>query len=427
MPVWNRAEECLSLDERRQEQLEKVQSTLNRVFRNVPFYRNLLERVQLDPSEVRRLEDLGRVPFTLRSHFSDNYPYGLFAVPLRDVVRIHTARGTASYPTVSGYTKKDLVAWKEMVARGLTAAGVTSTDIIQIELDAGLANWGRDYKDGAETIEAGVIPLTILSPEKQLMVLRDYRTSVLVISASAAVQFAQWIFRANLNPNEVALRTLILVGEIPTQEMRRQLEEQLHVTTWLNYGLSEVPGPVIAFECEEHNGLHINEDHFYPEVIDPSTEKVLPVGQVGELVLTALTTRAFPLIRLRTGDRARLMEDDCPCGRTLRRMEWFPPLSGEVIMIRGVKIQQQQIALLLERVLGYLPEQWRFFRSREDLNDFLDIWLHVEDRLFSDEIKGMEGLKNHVASEMSQELGVPVRIRFKEHISFLESDSPGTR
>ncbi len=419
MPIWKHAAECLSLDERRQEQLEKVQSTLNRVFRNVPFYRNLLEGVPLDPSEVRRLEDLQKLPFTLRSHFSDNYPYGLFAVPLRDVVRIHTARGTASYPTVSGYTKKDLGAWKEMVARGLTAAGVTSADIIQIELDAGLANWGRDYKDGAEAIEAGVIPLTILSPEKQLMVLRDYRTSVLVISASAALQFAQWIFRANLNPNAVALRTLILVGEIPGQDLRRQLEEQLHVTTWLNYGLSEVPGPVIAFECEEHHGLHINEDHFYPEVIDPLTEKVLPMGQVGELVLTTLTTRAFPLIRLRTGDRARLMKGSCPCGRTLRKMEWLPPLSQEMIMIRGVKVHHQQIALLLERVLGFLPDQCRFLKSTEDLNDILDIWLHVEDRLFFDEIKGMEQLRNHVASELSQELGVPVRIRFKEHISFL--------
>ncbi len=420
MPIWNKSEECLDLDERRQEQLEKLQSTLNRVFRNVPFYRNLFEAGSLDPSDIRRLEDLQKLPFTVRSHFSENYPYGLFAVPLRDVVRIHTARGTASNPIVSGYTKKDLVMWRELVARALTAASVSSSDIIQIELDAGLANWGRDYKDGAEVIESGVIPLTVLSPEKQLMVLRDYRTSVLVTSPSGAVQFAEWIFRANLNPNAAALRTLILVGEMPEEDLRRRLEEQLHVTTWLNYGLSEVPGPVIAFECEEHRGLHVNEDHFYPEVIDPDTEEVLPVGEVGELVLTTLTTRAFPLIRLRTGDRVRLLEERCSCGRTLRKMDWYPLASHERIMIRGVKVLPQQIALLLERALGYLPDRYRFFKSREDFKDFLDIWLHVEERLFSDEIKGMEKLRNHVAEDLSQELGVPVRIRFKEHISFLE-------
>ncbi len=424
MSVWNSAEECLDLEERRQEQLEKLQSTLNRVFRNVPFYRNLFEQSSLDPSEIRRLEDLQKLPFTVRSHFSENYPYGLFAVPLRDIVRIHTARGAASNPTVSGYTKKDLLIWKEMVARALTAAGVSSSDIIQIELEAALANWGRDYKDGAEAIEAGVIPLTVLSPEKQLMVLRDYRTSVLVTSASAAVQFADWLFRANINPNTVALKTLILVGEMPDQEVRRRLEDQIHVSTWFNYGLSEVPGPVIAFECEEHRGLHINEDHFYPEVIDPGSQEVLPVGREGELVLTTLTTRAFPLIRLRTGDRVRLLEEKCSCGRTLRKMEWLPPQSREVIMIRGVKVYRYQIALLLEKTLGFLPDGYRFLKTREDLNDFLDVWLHVEQRLFFDEIKGMEKLKNHVALELSQELGVPVRIRLKEHISFLQDSIP---
>jgi phenylacetate-CoA ligase len=418
MALRDQREECLDLEERGQQQLERLQSVLNRAFKSVPFYRNRFQEFSVDQSQIEHLEDLATVPFTERVHFSENYPYGLFAVPLRDVVRIHTAPGIYLQPTVSGYTKHDLVVWRELVARALVAAGVSSADILQIDLDAGLANWGREYKDGAEIIEASVIPLTLLHPEKQLMILRDYRTSTLVTTASAARQLVQGMYRANLNPNALALKTLILVGEPPDDSVRAQLEEQLHVKTWVHYGLSDVPGPALAFECEVRNGLHVSEDHFYVEVIDSTSGEPVAEGEEGELVLTTLTTRAFPLIRFRTGDRVRFLPGGCSCGRTLRRIQWLHQRTDELMVIRGVKVHQRHALMIMERVLGFVPEKQQFFIRRSGMRDYLEIWLQVEERLFSDEIKQMEKLAQRLGMELEQELGVTVRIRFKEGGSF---------
>jgi phenylacetate-CoA ligase len=359
-------------------------------------------------------------------HFSDNYPYGLFAVPLRDVVRIHIAQGTAVKPTVSGFTKQDLVVWRDLVARSLFAAGVSKNDILQIDVDPGLINWGQAYKDGAEVVESSVIPLTILTPEKQLMLLRDYKTSVLITSHSAATQMMHLVFRSNLNPNELALKTVVLVGEPPEPEIQERLNDELHVKTWLHYGLSEVPGPALAFECEARQGLHVSEDHFFPEVIDPASGLAVPEGVAGELVLTTLTTRAFPLVRFRTGDRVRLLPGGCPCGRTLSRIEWMSPRTDEMKVIRGVKVHHRQIINLLEKTLGFVPNSYRFLICSEELRDFLEIWLKVDETIFSDEIKGMERLCLRLGKELTQELGLPVKIRLKEESSFQSLDlSPG--
>jgi phenylacetate-CoA ligase len=425
MPIWNTREECLDGEERAQLQLERLQSTLNRAYKNVPFYRNLFQANGMEPARIEALTDLQHIPFTAREHFSENYPYGLFAVPLRDVVRIHTAQGTALKPTVSGYTKQDLGVSRELVARALFAAGVSKTDILQIDLDAGLINWGRAYKDGAEAIESSVIPQTILTPEKQLMLLRDYKTSVLITSHSAATQMMHLVFQANLNPNELALKTVILVGEPPDAAIQERLKDELHVKTWVHYGLSEVPGPALAFECEARQGLHVSEDHFFPEVVDPETGQGVPEGEAGELVLTTLTTRAFPLVRLRTGDRVRLAPGACPCGRTLARIEWLPSRTDEMMVIRGVKIHHQQILYLLERTLGFLPDACRFLIRSEELRDFLEVWLKVDEVLFSDEVKEMERLCLRLGKDLTQELGVPVKIRLKEEGSFQpEPSSP---
>lgn len=421
MPVWNEREECVDPEERAQQQLEKLQSTLNRAFKSVPFYHNQFRQKGIDPSQVDSLENLRSIPFTHRGHLGENYPYGLFAVPLRDVVRIHTAPGTDLKPTVSGYTKQDLVLWRQVLARALRAADVLRTDILQIHLDPGLTNWGRDYKDGAETIEAGVIPFTILPAEKQLMVLRDYKTSVLVTSPSAAAQLMHLMFLSNLNPNELALRTLVLVGEAPTPEIRARLESQLHVKTWVHYGLSEVPGPAIAFECEERKGLHVSEDHFLPEVVDPATGRPVLDGEEGELVLTTLTTRAFPLVRFRTGDRVRMLSDACSCGRSLRCMEWTGCRTDEIVVIRGVKVHTGQVLPFLERALGAAPDGCRVMMKHVDQRDYLEVWLKVAEGIFSDEVKEMETLVHRLETDLSQELGLPVKVRLKESLSFPSS------
>ncbi len=418
MPVWNAREECLEPEERAQLQWERLQSTLNRAYKNVPFYRNRLQENGIEPAQVETIADLRHIPFTARDDFGDNYPYGLFAVPLRDVVRIHITQGSVLKPTVSGFTKQDLAISRELTARALFAAGVTKTDILQIDLDSGLINWGRAYKDGAEAIESSVIPQTMLTPEKQLMLLRDYKTSVLITSHAEALQMMHLVFRANLNPNQLALKTVILVGDPPDLATQERLKDELHVKPWVHYGLSEVPGAALAFECEARHGLHVSEDHFFAEVIDPATGKTAPAEEAGELVLTTLTTRAFPLVRFRTGDRVRLLPHSCPCGRTLARIEWLPCRTDDMMVIRGVKLSHQQLLYLLERTMGFLPQAYRFLIRSEDLRDFLEVWLKVDEAIFSDEVKEMEKLCLRLARELTQELGVPIKIRLKEEGSF---------
>ena len=245
--------------ERRQLQLERLQSTLNRACRNVRFHQERFEAAGRDPAEIQCLEDLQRIGFTYRRDLGEHYPYGLFAVPLRDIVRIHTASGTTLKPAVSGYTRQDLLVWREIVARALEAGGVSPADILQITLDPGLSNWGRDYKEGAEAVGASVIPYTPLSLEKQVMVLRDYRTSVLVTTPASAGQLAMHLHLTGVQPALLGLKRLILVGEPVAAGLRAELEARLQVETWQHYGLSEVPGPAIGFECSRHAGLHIND------------------------------------------------------------------------------------------------------------------------------------------------------------------------
>lgn len=400
--------------ERGQLQLERLQSTLNRVYRSVPFYRNRFQAQGLDPAQIESLADITRLPLTHRRHLGEHYPYGLFAVPLRDIVRIHTAPGTTLNPTVSGYAKQDLVLWREIVARALGAAGVTPHDILQISLDPGLANWGRDYKDGAEAIEAGVIPTTPLSLEKQVMVLRDYKTSVLVTTPSSAAQLTDYLFRKGVNPGGFSLKRLILVGDPVDRAFREELESRLRVSSWLHYGLSEVPGPAIGFECREHDGLHLNEDHFLAEIIDPRGRGELPEGEAGELVLTSLTTQAFPLIRFRTGDRASLDRTPCSCGSTLARMRWFDERVDDMISLRGVKIDPGQVVPHVQRALGYAPQTCRCFKNRQDGMDWLEVWIAVNDDLFSDEIKMLQKTIREVGDSLQEGLGVPVIVRLRE-------------
>jgi phenylacetate-CoA ligase len=408
----------LEREEKNQLQLERLQSTLNRASRSVPFHQKRFQELSLDPSQIQHLDDISLIPYMQRSHLAENYPYGLFAVPLRDIVRIHTAPGTTLNPTVSGYAKADLKMWRDIVSRGLKAAGVSAHDILHINLDPGLANWGRDYKDGAETIEASVIPNTQLSLEKQVMVLKDYKPSVLVTTPSFASQLVKYLFEVELNPAVLNLRTLIMVGEPAAVDFREMIEDRLHVTTWLQYGLSEIPGPAVAFECQQHKGLHINEDHFLAEIVDSDTGKVLSNGEIGELVLTTLSTRAFPLIRFRTGDRARLITDDCPCGCSLMRMEWLGERADDLLLIRGVKVHQQQILLIIEKALGFAPACHHFVKKVHDRGSFLEVWMCVDNIFFSDEIKELQNRIRSVGQKLEENIGIPVSIKLKEKQSF---------
>ena len=394
--------------------LERLQSTLNRAYRNVPFHRQRLTDEGIDSSDIQSLDDLAQLPFLTRQHLSENYPYDLFAVPLRDIVRIHTAPGTALNPTVSGYTRQDLAIWEGMVATALENAGVGPEDILQISLDAGLANWGRDYKSGAEAIGASVIPNTLLSIEKQLMVMRDYRPSVLVTTPSYARQVATHLATGGIKPSDFRLQTLILVGEPADMALRRFLEQALNVHCWQHYGLSEIPGPALAYECENHSCLHVNDEHFLTEIVDPQSGAPLPAGEAGELVLTTLTTRAYPLIRFHTGDRARVVTEPCSCDCRLARIEWLTERTDQLVCIRGVKVHQQQVMAAIKNALGFEPQNSCLFENRYAEKIFLEIWIAVEDAFFSDEIKMLEMRMKSIRDQVQEDTGVPVIVRLKE-------------
>jgi phenylacetate-CoA ligase len=300
------------------------------------------------------------------------------------------------------------------VARCLTAAGVGVDDIIQVCFDPGLANWARDFKSGAEAIQASVIPMTPLELPKQVMVMNDYRTSTLVTTPSYARQLVREMDRMSINPNSLSLRRALLLGESMSEKSRGDLEEALPVQIQTAYGLSEVPGPGIAYECRERQGLHINEDHFIAEIIDPESANPLAPGETGELVLTTLTAKAFPLIRFRTGDLASLSTEKCPCTRSFARLESVQGRADRLVVIRGIKLHPQLIHTVMSRLCqGKIPAYVGFVHRLEDL-DLLEIWLRLDEACFSDEIKVLEHLVHTVRRELEQSLGIPVKVRLVE-------------
>jgi len=410
----------VTVEEKEQLKLERLQSTLNRACKNVPFHRNRFLERNLLPEDIVSLNDLAKLPFMDRTHLGTHYPYGLFAVPLRDIVRIHTAPGTGASPSISGYTRTDLLIWKKLVARSFEAAGVTSLDIIQIHLPPGLANWGRDYKDGGEAMGAGVIPNSPLSLNKTLMVLRDYKTTTLVTTPAFAQQLMDHMFDQERNPNELNLKRLILVGEPVEGKLVADLEERLHVDVWLNYGLSEIPGPAIAHECRSHCdtdscgshcGLHINDDHILPEIIDPATGTPVPMGEKGELVLTTLSARAFPLIRFRTGDMARFVDEPCGCTSPLMKLEWLKERADNMIIISGIKVSLDQVKAYLQEALAVPCPDCSVARIRQGGTELMGISLVMDDVLFSDEIKELETLMARTEDALAEQVGVPIKIR----------------
>ncbi len=404
--------------DRGQLQFERLQSTLNRAYRNVPFHRNrqdqLAAQTGRDPSILDSPADLARLPFMTRADLAEHYPYGLFAVPLRDIVRIHTAPGTGDRPTVTGYTRSDLSVWRAVVSGSLAAAGVGPEDILQVSLDPGLANWGRDYKEGAEAMDAAVVPNTPLSAHKQLLVLRDYKVSTLVTTPSEALSLAEAIFRSGENPNAFSLRRLILVGEPPDPKVRENLAERLHVETWVHYGLGEVPGPAMAFECDAHSGLRLHEDHFLAEIVDPETGEVLDGEAEGELVLTTLSARAFPLLRFRTGDRVRRKRESPDGVSSGDRLIWLPERIDRLLNVNGVKVGRDQVADHLEKALGRAPDHRLFIGREPDGKNRLELWIAVDDGLFSDEIKELEREVRAVRAALREQLGISVRLRLRE-------------
>ena len=406
--------EAMSREELELLQLERLQSTLTRAYRQVKFYRRQFDSLGLRLDSIQSLADLGRLPLTTRRDLSENYPYGLFAVPLRDIVRIQSSPGTTDKPLVVGYTAGDLRLWLSLLARLYTAQGLTREDIVQLILPAGLANWRRDLQAGAEHLGASVIPAATLNFAKELMVMRDYKTSVLVTTPPLARHLLTVMARMGLSSAELSLKKALLVAAPLPAEGRREIEEGFQIETASAYGITEVMGPGLAFGCGAARGLHLSEDHFYPEIIDSDSGLPLPPGVPGELVITTLSTLAFPLIRFRTGDLTSLVPEPCPCGRTLVRLGEITGRVDRIFSVGGIKVHPDQLGPLLKEALkGHLP-RYRWSVAVEEGLEVLEIELTLEEALFSDEVKTLEGLCRRGARYLQENLGINARVSLRE-------------
>jgi phenylacetate-CoA ligase len=414
LKFWDGKSEEMNREDLEQVQLERLQSTLNRAYKNVSFYTKQFDSLGFHPSALVSVQDIRRLPFTTRKDLGNNYPYGLFAVPLRDIVRISSSAGTTVRPVVVGHTKSDLKVRGTVTARFLTAGGVTDIDIVQICLNPGLSNWGRALKEGAENIGASVMPMSHMSTSKQLMAMNDYKTSVLLSTPSYAMHMLQVMEAIGIDAYNLALKAILVVGEPLTQNTRSRLEAALNIDVTAGYGASDVMGPGIAFECHEKNGLHISEDHFLLEIIDPAGEAPSAPGEVGEVVVTTLTAKAFPLIRFRTGDLASFVAGSCPCGRTFARMSGITGHTGEVLTIRGVKVHPAQIERILEGVAEGFHPRFLIHLYQESHQDMVEIWLAVNDAFFSDEMKVIDNAIKELRKQIFQTLGLQAAIRLME-------------
>jgi phenylacetate-CoA ligase len=412
MNIWDQEYECMSRDELAQLQLERLQATLNRVYKNVAFYRKKFDDIGFEPEELVELNDLRKLPFTCSSDLSDAYPYDLFAVPLREVVRVHSSSG-ATKPVVVGYTRQDLKHWSELVARILTAGGVTADDVVQVTLNYGLLTGGLGLHYGAELIGASVLPTSVGRTERQVKIMQDYRTTVLVATPSYALVIADRMEKLNVDAKTLTLKFAMLAGEPWSEAMRQEIEASLYVKATDNYGLSEIMGPGVAGECLYQAGMHLNEDHFIFEVVDPKTGKNLEPGEVGELIITTITKEAFPLIRFRTGDICSMQYETCQCGRSLARMSRVLGRTDQVIIIKGINIIPSRVGDLLEEVLGSRPP-YQLVVDRKDHLDSLTVQVEVSEDLFFDKMREQRSLLERMREKLAGGIGVTPRISLVE-------------
>jgi len=410
---WEPEYETMKRDELQQLQLERLQATLHRVYMNVPFYRKKFDELGIDPDDFTSLRDLKNLPFTSKSDLTDNYPYGLFAVPLREVVRIHASSGTTGMSTVVGYTKNDIKTWSNLVARILTAGGITKDDVVQIAFGYGLFTGGFGLHYGAERIGASVIPISSGNTRRQVKIMQDFKTTALVCTPSYALLIADAISEAGINVNSLSLKYGLFGAEPWSEGMRQEIQERLKIVATDNYGLSEVMGPGVAGECLERKGLHINEDHFLVEVIHPQTLEPLPPGEIGELVITTLTKEAFPVIRFRTRDLTRIITGPCPCGRTLVKMGKVMGRTDDMLIIKGVNVFPSQIESVLFAIEGTEPH-YQIIVDRKGALDEVTVLVEVSEAIFFDEMKKQRELIDLITRKLTSELGISVGVKVVE-------------
>ena len=425
--IWNDEFETLPREAIESLQLKRLQQTVERVNATVPFYKETFKKAGIVPSDIRTLEDLQKLPFTLKQDMRDNYPYGLFAVPLEQIVRIHASSGTTGKPTVVGYTKRDIETWSELMARSFVAAGANKGDVIHNAYGYGLFTGGLGAHYGAERLGASVIPMSGGNSKKQLMIMQDFGSTVLTCTPSYSLFLAEIAAEEGIDFKNLKLKVGIFGAEPWSETMRNEIEEKLNLKAIDIYGLSEILGPGVGIECiEAQNGLHIWEDHFIPEIINPDTGEVLPVGEKGELVITTITKEGIPLIRYRTRDITRLTKEPCICGRTHARLERLSGRSDDMLIIRGVNVFPSQIESVLFNIEGVEPH-YQLIIERDGNLDTLEVQVEVNEQTFSDEIKVLQGLSSKIRKEIKDLLGVTCIVRLVEPKSIARSEGKAKR
>lgn len=423
---WNQHYECLSREQLEEVQLTRLKKLVDRVFYNVPFYRSKFQEIGLEPSDITTLDDLKKLPFTTKQDLRDNYPFGMFAVPMSDIVRVHASSGTTGKPTVVGYTRADLNTWAEIVARALTCGGTSKESVIQIAYGYGLFTGGFGFHYGAERIGASVIPISGGNTQRQIMIMKDFGTTVLACTPSYAIYLAETLEKMGEDRSKFKLKYGIFGAESWSEKMRQELEKRLQIKAVDIYGLSEVIGPGVAIECEERKGLHIFEDHFIPEIIDPETGESLPFGEKGELVFTTLTKEGFPVLRYRTRDISMLTNEPCACGRTHVRMHKVMGRTDDMLVIRGVNVFPSQIEAAILETGGTEPH-YLLIVDRVGSLDKLEIQIEVSADMFSDKVRGLEGLERKIKHNIESLLGISAKIKLVEPQSLPRSEGKAQR
>lgn len=423
---WDEKNERMSREDRRKLQGERLHDAIGRVYRNVGYYSAKMKDMGITPDDIRTIDDLARLPFTLKSDLRENYPFGTFAVPMEDIVRVHASSGTTGKQTVVGYTENDIEIWTECVARSLTNAGVTKKDIIHVAYGYGLFTGGLGLHYGAERVGATTIPVSGGNTKRQIELLVDFQPTVLACTPSYALHLADEMGQMGVTKDMLNLRIGIFGAEPWSEEMRQQIEEKLGLKAYDIYGLSETMGPGVSMNCEYNCGLHVQEDHFIPEIIDPLSGEVLPEGSLGELVFTCITKEALPLIRYRTRDLTRLYYDTCGCGRTLVRMDKVMGRSDDMLIIRGVNVFPSQIESVL---LAYddVEPHYMIYIDRIDNLDVMEVHVEMTNRLFSDSVKDIEKIEHMLRHEIQSAIGVNARIKLVEPRSVPRSEGKAKR
>ena len=424
--IWQK-EEYISKDEMHALQSERLIETVQRVYENVPFYKEKMDKMGIEVGDIKDVDDLSHLPFTTKQDLRDHYPYGLFAVPMKKVVRVHASSGTTGQPTVVGYTQNDLEVWASCIARFYTAMGVTDEDIIQNALGYGFFTGGLGFHYGAEKLGATIVPISTGNSKKQIQVMQDFKSSVLIATPSYTLYLAETMKAMGINPRSMGIKAAPLGAEPWSYEMRSKIESEWGMKAYDSYGLSEVIGPGVAFECEEQTHLHINEDHFIPEIVHRDTLEPLSNGEKGELVFTCVTKEALPLLRYRTKDISSLVDTPCTCGRTTIRMSKCDGRTDDMLIIRGVNVFPSQIESVLLQ-LGETAPHYLLIIDRHNNLDTLEVWVEgKEDVTFVDGMRYMKEIERKITAEIKSLLGLQVKVKLVEPKTIERSEGKARR